>query len=295
VLDQARQRVSIPVWHDDQQGTATAVLAALVAGADVVAKPIERMRIVLFGVGAANVATYRLLSAYGLDPRHLVACDTKGILHAGRDDIERRRSSFPDKWRICLESNGDNRRGSAEVAFQGADVCIAFSSSGPDVILPAWIRTMASDAIVFACANPVPEIWPDVAQAAGARVVATGRSDFSNQLNNSLVFPGLFRGVLDVRARAISDRMAIAAAEELVAAAREAGLRPDRLLPTMDDWTVAARIAAATGAAASAEGLARNPMRRGDLEKLALETISQSRASAKRLVETDHMDSAFED
>jgi len=146
---------------------------------------------------------------------------------------------------------------------------------------------MASDAIVLACANPVPEIWPDVAQAAGARVVATGRGDFPNQVNNSLVFPGLFRGVLDVRARTISDRMAIAAAEELVAAARETGLRSDRLLPTMDDWTIAARISAATGAAAVAEGLARNPMSRGDLEKLALETISQSRASAKRLVETD--------
>jgi len=121
---------------------------------------------------------------------------------------------------------------------------------------------MASDAIVLACANPVPEIWPDVAQAAGACVVATGRSDFPNQVNNSLVFPGLFRGVLDVRARTISDRMAIAAAEELVAAARDTGLRSDRLLPTMDDWTIAARIAAATGAAAVAEGLARNPMPR---------------------------------
>jgi len=113
----------------------------------------------------------------------------------------------------------------------------------------AWIRTMATNAVVLACANPVPEIWPDVARNAGAQIVATGRSDFPNQVNNSLVFPGLFRGVLDVRARTISNRMAIAAAEELVAAAREKGLSPDRLLPSMDDWTAAARVAAATGAA----------------------------------------------
>lgn len=286
VLDQARQRVSIPVWHDDQQGTATAVLAALVAGAHVVAKPLERLRIVLFGIGAANVATYRLLTAYGLDPKHIIACDTKGILHAGREDIEREQELFADKWKICIESNGDNRHGDAGAAFRSADVCLAFSSSGPDIIRPEWIGTMARDAIVLACANPVPEIWPDVARAAGARIVATGRSDFPNQVNNSLVFPGIFRGVLDVRARTISDRMAIAAAEELVAAARDTGLGPDHLLPTMDDWTIAARIAAATGTAAVAEGLAHHPMSRDELEKLALETISQSRASAARLIET---------
>jgi malate dehydrogenase (oxaloacetate-decarboxylating) len=144
---------------------------------------------------------------------------------------------------------------------------------------------MAQDAIVLACANPVPEIWPDLARSAGARVVATGRSDFPNQVNNSLVFPGLFRGVLDVRARTISDRMAMAVAEELAAAARERGLSADRLLPTMDDWTVAARIATAAGAAAVAEGLARNPMKRGDLERAALDTIGQSRASVAKLVE----------
>ena len=286
VLDEARRRVSIPVWHDDQQGSATVVLAALLAASEVVGKSLGRLRIVLFGIGAANVATYRLLTAYGLDPKAIVACDSKGILHAARGDIERQRSEFSDKWRICLESNGDNRRGPAGAAFIGADVCLAFSSSGPDVIRPEWIRTMAKDAIVLACANPVPEIWPDAARNAGARIVATGRSDFPNQVNNSLVFPGLFRGVLDVRARTISDRMAIAAAEELVAAARERGLSADQLLPTMNDWTVAARIAAATGTAAAAEGLARNPLSRSDLQRIALDTISQSRASVERLVES---------
>jgi malate dehydrogenase (oxaloacetate-decarboxylating) len=256
VLDEARRRVSIPVWHDDQQGSATAALAAFLAALELTGKSIDRIRIVLFGVGAANVATYRLLKAYGLDPKLIVACDSKGILHPGRTDIERQQVQFADKWRICLESNGDGRRGGPEAAFVGADVCIAFSRPGPGVILPEWVRKMARDAALFAAANPVPEIWPEVALEAGARIVATGRGDLPNQLNNSLVFPGLFRGVLDVRAKTISDRMAIAAAKELVAAAREKGLAADRLLPPMTDWQVACRIAGAVGEAAVAEGLA---------------------------------------
>jgi len=138
---------------------------------------------------------------------------------------------------------------------------------------------------VFACANPAPEIWPDAARRAGARIVATGRSDFPNQLNSSLVFPGLFRGVLDVRARTISDNMAIAAAEELVAFVRRRGLSADQLLPLMTDWTAAAGVAAAAGAAAVAEGLARNPLKREQLERLALDAIGQSRAAVAQLIE----------
>ena len=138
---------------------------------------------------------------------------------------------------------------------------------------------------MFACANPAPEIWPDAARSAGARIVATGRSDFPNQLNNSLVFPGLFRGVLDVRARTISNNMAIAAAEELVAFARRRGLRADQLLPSMTDWTAAAGVAAAAGAAAVTEGLARNPLKREQLERLALDAIGQSRAAVAQLIE----------
>jgi malic enzyme len=142
---------------------------------------------------------------------------------------------------------------------------------------------MAGDAVVFACANPVPEIWPDTARKAGVRIVATGRSDFPNQVNNSLVFPGIFRGVLDVRARTISDQMAIAAAKELLAAARDHGLRADHLLPTMEDWKVAARIAAATGAAAVEEGLARHPMSRAAIETSALAVIAAARSAVQKL------------
>jgi malate dehydrogenase (oxaloacetate-decarboxylating) len=284
VLDEVRRRASIPVWHDDQQGTATAVLAALILAMEIVGKPLDRMRLVLFGAGAANVATYRLLAAYGIDTRNIVVCDTGGILHRGRSDIERQQQLFADKWRICLESNSDNRHGGAEAAFVGADVCVAFSRSGPDVIRPEWIGTMARDAVVFACANPVPEIWPKAAHDAGARIVATGRGDFPNQLNNSLVFPGVFRGALDVRARTISDRMAIAAAQELVAIARGKGLAVDRLLPTMDDWQLGVRVAVATGMAAIEERIARRPLQRSELEKMAIEAISIARQTHDCLV-----------
>ena len=284
VLDEAKRRVSIPVWHDDQQGSATAALAALLATLEITGKPIDRVRIVLFGVGAANVATYRLLKAFGVDAKAIIACDSKGILHPGRSDIERRQLQFADKWRICQESNGDGSSGGPERAFAGADICIAFSRPGPGVISPDWVRSMARDAAVFAAANPVPEICPQAAREAGARIVATGRSDFPNQLNNSLVFPGLFRGVLDVRARAISDRMAIAAAEELVAVAREKGLAADRLLPPMSDWRTAARIAGAVGQAAVSEGLARNSLTRSELEHIAIHAIASSRACVEDLV-----------
>jgi malate dehydrogenase (oxaloacetate-decarboxylating) len=142
-------------------------------------------------------------------------------------------------------------------AFRGADVCAAFSASGPGIIKPEWVRSMARDAIVFACANPVPEIWPWEAKAAGARVVATGRGDFPNQLNNSLVFPGLFRGVLDVRARTITDGMARAVARELAGFAESRTIRDDDILPRMDEWEVFPRVAAAAGLAAQDEGVAR--------------------------------------
>ncbi|MBI1963720.1 MAG: NADP-dependent malic enzyme, partial [Candidatus Rokubacteria bacterium] len=197
ILDTLRARLGIPVWHDDQQGTATALLAGLLNALAIVGKDVRRVKLAMVGMGAANVACYRLLTANGIDPQAIVACDSKGVLHKARNDVEARREAFADKWRVCRESNGENVTGGIPEALRGADVCIAFSASGPDVVRPEWVRTMARDAVVFACANPVPEIWPWDATEAGARVVATGRSDFPNQLNNSLVFPGLFRGALD--------------------------------------------------------------------------------------------------
>lgn len=257
VLDALRERLHVPVWHDDQQGTATALLAGLTNAARVVGKDLRGMRIAMVGMGAANVACYRLLTLAGVDPRRIVACDRGGILHKGRDDVAHRQDELREKWRVCLESNGDGIIGGAREALRGADACVAFAAPGPGVIEPAWVRAMASDAIVFACANPVPEIWPWEAAEVGARVVATGRSDFANQLNNSLVFPGLFRGALDVRARSVSDGMAIAVAHALAGFAEARDLRDDHILPRMDEWDVHVAVAVAAAMAAQAEGLAR--------------------------------------
>jgi malate dehydrogenase (oxaloacetate-decarboxylating) len=257
VLDALRGRLGIPVWHDEQQGTATALLAGLLNALKVVGKDLGRIRIVMVGMGAANVAGYRLLTTSGVEPGAIVACDRKGILHRRRHDIEADQARFPDKWRVCRGSNADGLVGGLAEAFRGADVCAAFSASGPGIIKPEWVRSMARDAIVFACANPVPEIWPWEAKAAGARVVATGRGDFPNQLNNSLVFPGLFRGVLDVRARTITDGMARAVARELAGFAESRTICDDDILPRMDEWEVFPRVAAAAGLAAQDEGVAR--------------------------------------
>ena len=284
VLDALRGRMQIPVWHDDQQGTATVLLAALTNALEIVGKPFGAVRITMVGVGAANVAVYRLLTACGIDPGGVVACDTGGTLHSGREDLERRQGELSDKWRICCDSNADRVEGGIAEALRGADVCIALSTPGPGIVRPEWIREMAPDAIVFACANPVPEIWPEEAREAGARIVATGRCDFPNQVNNSLAFPGIFRGALDVRAREISDRMAIAAARELAAFARERGLRDNAILPTMEEWQVYPRIAAATALAAQDEGLTDTKRTRESLIDEATKKIRAARAHANALV-----------
>lgn len=256
ILDRLRASMGIPVWHDDQQGSAAVVLAGLMSALSLIGKRLSSVRIAMIGMGAANVATYRLLKAAGAEPRAIVACDTRGVLHADRRDIAEARAGYPDKWRVCIETNGEGVRGGIAEALRGAEVCIAFSTSGPGVIAPAAVGGMARDAIVFACANPVPEIWPWEAQAAGARIVASGRSDFANQVNNALVFPGLFRGVLDVRARTVSDEMAIAAADALVQLAAERGADEARILPRMDDPEAAVRVAVAVAGRAQQQGLA---------------------------------------
>jgi malate dehydrogenase (oxaloacetate-decarboxylating) len=278
VLDMLRTdpEVRIPVWHDDQQGTATVILAGVINALKVVGKRMEDIQVALIGTGAANVATLRLLLASGVQFGNVIACDSKGILHPEREDIAQRKIEFVDKWRICQRSNAEGRRGGPAEAMLGADVCIALSKPGPGTILPEWVKGMAEDAIVFPCANPIPEIWPWEAKEAGARIVGTGRSDFPNQVNNSLGFPGIFRGVLDVRARTITDEMAIAAAEELARCAEERGLDEEHILPTMDDWEVFPREAAAVGMRAQEQGLARLSLSREELLDKAKEIIQQA-------------------
>lgn len=284
VLEGARRRLNIPVWHDDQQGTATVMLAALWNALEVVGKKLGEARIAVIGAGAAGVACLHLLHQAGIDLRACVVCDSRGTLHQKRADLEAAQREYPEKWEICRHTNVDVLTGGIENALRGADVCIAFSASGPGVIRPAWVKAMAKDAIVFACANPVPEIWPWEALDAGARVVATGRSDFSNQLNNSLCFPGMFRGVLDVRARAMTDGMALAAAREIAAVARERGLREDAILPRMDDVELVPRISAAVGLRAIKEDLARVTLGKEQLLERAREMVSAAREVSARWV-----------
>jgi malate dehydrogenase (oxaloacetate-decarboxylating) len=289
VLDMLRTdpQVKIPVWHDDQQGTATVILAGVINALKVVGKRMEDAKVALIGTGAANVATLRLLLASGVQFGNVIACDSKGVLHPERDDIAQRKIEFVDKWRICQQSNAEGRRGGPAEAMRGADVCIALSKPGPGTILPEWVRGMAEDAIIFACANPIPEIWPWVAKEAGARIVGTGRSDFPNQVNNSLGFPGIFRGVLDVRATTITDEMAIAAAQELALCALEREIDADHILPTMDDWEVFPREAAAVGIKAQEQGVAQLNMSREDLLSKAQATIRQAQDMTHFLMEKE--------
>jgi malate dehydrogenase (oxaloacetate-decarboxylating) len=287
VLDLLRSdpQVRIPVWHDDQQGTATVILAGVLNALKVVGKRLEDVRIAIIGTGAANVATLRLLLASGAKFGHVYACDSQGLLHPEREDIAQRKIEFADKWRICLHSNAEGKRGGPAEAMAGADVCIAASKPGPGTIQPAWVAGMAEDAIVFPCANPIPEIWPWEAKEAGARIVGTGRSDFPNQINNSLGFPAIFRGVLDVRATTITDEMAIAAAEELARCAEEQGLSEEYVVPAMDDWRVFPREAAAVGMKAQEQGVARLSISHEDLLHMAEEKIRTARDMAQALME----------
>lgn len=283
VLNELRRTMKIPVWHDDQQGSATALLAGLTNALRVVSKAISSIRIAMIGMGAANVAVYRLLKAAGVTPANIVACDSQGTLHRNRRDVEERRFEFPEKWAVCRETNPEMLTGGIKEALRGADVCIAFACSDPTLIKPDWVRSMTRDAIVFACANPEPEIWPWDAKEAGARIVATGRSDFGNQVNNSLVFPGIFRGTLDSRGTTISDEMALAAAMELARCAEDRGLTEDSILPAMDDVHVVARVAAATAVTAQEQGLSNATRTRQQYIEGATRRILRSRSMSRML------------
>ena len=284
ILDTLREKAEIPVWHDDQQGTATVTLAGLMNAIKVVGKNKEDMHIAFIGCGASNVAISRLIFAWGADPAKCFMVDSKGILGKHRKDLEMRKAEYVDKWKLCNITNAEGREGNIPDAIKGADVVIALSKSGPGVILPEWIKTMAKDSILFACANPVPEIWPWEALEAGAAIVATGRSDFPNQVNNSLGFPGIFRGTLDVRARTITDEMCFAAAKAMADHVGDK-LAADFILPNMDDWEVFPREAAAVAMKAVEQGLARVETTYEQEFQLATKIIKRSRDMTKRLME----------
>ena len=257
VLEELQRRLPIPVWHDDQLGTAAATLAGLINALQLTGREMSTIRTAMLGAGAANLVTVRLLIRMGHDPHRLTVVDSHGILHAEREDLDEMQLHNPWKYRVALETDGGGREGTLAEAMAGADVVLGASTPVPGTIHPEWVRSMAPHPIVFALANPLPEIWPADARAAGAAIVATGRSDFPNQVNNSLIFPCVFRGVLDARARSIPDDIVIAAAQELARNASMKGLSAQHLLPTMDEREVFPHVAAAVAETAVELGIAR--------------------------------------
>ena len=251
VLERLQQELKVPVWHDDQQGTAAATLAGLINATKLVDKDLKKSRIVLIGAGAANIALFRILEKYGIDTGNIIIGDSKGPLYNSRDDIEIIKTTNRWKYEVMKKSNKDSIT-DADGSFEGADIVVGFSREGS--IKPEWIKRMNSKPIVFANANPNPEISPEEAYKAGAYIVSTGRSDYPNQINNSLVFPALFRGVLDSKAKKIDDFTAIAAAEELAKFAQEKGLKREYIVPNMEERELYPRIAA---------GVAEDSIKRG--------------------------------
>lgn len=277
ILDTLREECEIPVWHDDQQGTAAVTVAGLINALKIVGKDISRVKVAMVGAGSANICIARMIIVAGVTPGNIVMCDSKGILHESRE--EELRDKYKEKWELAQKTNGEGKTGGIPEAMQDSDVVIALSKVGPNTIKKEWIASMADDAIVFACANPIPEIWPWDAKEAGARVVATGRSDFSNQVNNSLGFPGIFRGTLDVMAKTITDEMCIAAARELAKCAEDKGMNEDYLIPTMDEWEVFPREAAAVGSKAIEQGVARLDLTKQEIYDKASRVIRNARES----------------
>jgi malate dehydrogenase (oxaloacetate-decarboxylating) len=286
ILDTLRKECRIPVWHDDQQGTAAVTLAGLVNALKIVGKDKKSVRITMIGVGAANVAITRLLLEDGFKPENMIMVDSTGILSSKRRDIEEKQTENPYKWDFAKRTNPDCITGGIEEALIGADVCVSLSRSGPDTIKPEWLKKMAPNAIGFFCANPIPEIWPWEAKEAGLKVVATGRSDFPNQVNNSIGFPAIFRGTLDVRATTITDEMCIAAAYELAKYSEEKGLHEDNIVPTMADWDVFVREAVAVGMKAIEQGVARERLTREELSRRSETIINNAHASIELLMKS---------
>lgn len=263
ILERLRDELDMPVWHDDQQGTALVILAGLINALKVVGKSLSDVTIALIGAGAANMNVARYVGMAGAKYGNMIMVDSRGILNLDRKDVK----GDKNKWEMCEKTNKEGRSGGIREAMRDTDVCIALSTPGPGVIKKEWVADMADNAIVFACANPVPEIMPWEAKEAGARIVATGRSDFENQVNNSLGFPAVFRGALDVRATCITDEMCIAAADAIASYAEEKGISEDYIIPKMEEREMYVREAVAVGMKAIEQGVAEKKMSAGVLEE----------------------------
>jgi len=287
VLDDLRETCDIPVWHDDAQGTACVTLAGLINALKLADKKIGEAKIVLLGAGSSNTTVARLILSDGGDPSKMVIFDTKGSLHSGREDIKKDERNYR-KWELCEKTN-PNRIYAIDEALKGADVLIALSSPGPDTVKREWIRAMADKAIVFVCANPVPEIWPYAAKEEGAFIVATGRGDFPNQVNNSVCFPGLLKGALLVRAKKITDGMAIRCAHSIADFSEKRGIDPDNIIANMDETDVFAREAADVAQQAISEGVARVNFSWDEVYNRAKADINAARSLVEGLKRLGHI------
>jgi len=283
ILEKLRKELEIPVWHDDQQGTALVTLAGLINALKVVGKKIDAISIAMIGAGAANTNIIKYLGVAGADMKKIVVVDKQGILNK-----ERMKSQLDDPMKVFLSTvtNEEGRSGGIDDALRSADVCLAASTPGPGVLKKEWIQTMADGAIVFAMANPIPELWPWEAKEAGARIIATGRSDFPNQVNNSLGFPAVFRGALDVSAKAITDEMCLAAAYTIAEYAETKGISEEYILPTMGEREMYIKEAVAVGVKAMEQGVALKKMSRVELEDRCTHAITRAQDITTLLMRT---------
>ncbi len=284
VLDRLREELDIPVWHDDQQGTAAVTLAGIINGVKVVDKKLDQVKVGLLGAGAANLCLARTLLNAGVPEENLCLSDSIGLLHSGREDLDE--ETTPEKWKFAQITNKENKEGGTPELIEGKDVVVAASIPGPDTIKKEWLKEMNDDGILFVEANPIPEIWPWEAKEAGVKIVGTGRSDFPNQINNSIGFPGIFRGVLDVRAETISDEMHIEAAYAIAEVAQENGLDEENLVPNMENTEVYIREAVRVGLKAMEQGLARKELSKEELREKAKNSIESSKRKIQNMMKS---------
>ncbi|MFQ5713377.1 MAG: NADP-dependent malic enzyme [Candidatus Scalinduaceae bacterium] len=269
ITDRLQQSLDIPFWHDDHHGTGLVVLAGLINALKVVGKRLKDVKVTLGGTGAGGMAIFRFLMKGGVKGENMVVFNTGGIIYEGRKESMNRWTE-----EIARETNPSRITGGLNEALKGADVLITATKTGPWIKRDA-IKRMAGDAIVFSLANPVPEILPEEAKAGGARIVATGRSDFANQINNVLGFPGTFRGALDVRARNINDQMVLAAVDALTQLAEVKGLNENYILPRANEREVGPKVAAAVAGAAMESGVARLSVSCEEVEKNTYQLIDK--------------------
>ncbi|EQD78086.1 malate oxidoreductase [mine drainage metagenome] len=275
VLNELQKELDIPAWHDDQLGTACIILAGIINSLRLSGKKIEDSRVVFIGSGAANIAAANLLINAGFKSGNLILVDSKGILEPERVDVDSLMINNPWKYELALHTNVDRIKGGIKESMKSADIVVSAAKSDPNTIRPQWITEMNDYPVIFALANPVPEIWPHVAKEGGAKIVATGRGDFPNQINNSLVFPGVFRGILDSRSKGVNFSIMVKASYEIANFVTD--LHEDNIVPKMTDWDLFPKVASAVAKASSDEGLARKTGNKEMFYDIAKEIIDENR------------------